>query len=407
MNPCCGWYRIITVDVGADVPIDSLLDCACDTSLILVRLNLQSYRRSELDQPALHRITSIIEWGIGRGQALIIRALYDTEGHGMVNEPNSVEMVERHMKQLGRTLLPYAAHILVCQGLLIGSWGEMHSSRFLQQKHLQRLSRAFRNATENQICFSVRQPVQWRQINDDSANPLMGIYNDALFGSTTDLGTYGSQPAEVAGDQGQWLPEEERAFIAKTASTVPFGGEVLSCEEALSPTEVVRQLALLQTTYLNCEWDAQLLEQWRQTAFLPEVGWNSLYDYIGAHLGYHLVMTDIEVKRQSLRHFFRLRIKIENKGFATVWGDAQVELVLQPWDNGEPVVLELSGCPTLHGLRPKGSVEIEARVPFLPGNVYLRILHSIERKMVHLYNQGDEDPAYGLLIGKITCSEKS
>ena len=64
------------------------------------------------------------------GKDIIFRAAYDTEGMGLKNEPQDISLIYVHLRQLGGILRKYEQNILVVQGLLIGSWGEMHSSAF-------------------------------------------------------------------------------------------------------------------------------------------------------------------------------------------------------------------------------------------------------------------------------------
>lgn len=61
---------------------------------------------------------------------MILRVCYDTEGKGMEREPQRIFVVQRHMQALGSLAERYADAILTVQGVFVGSWGEMHTSRF-------------------------------------------------------------------------------------------------------------------------------------------------------------------------------------------------------------------------------------------------------------------------------------
>lgn len=63
---------------------------------------------------------------------MILRVCYDTEGKGMEREPQRIFVVQRHMQALGSLAERYADAILTVQGVFVGSWGEMHTSRFLR-----------------------------------------------------------------------------------------------------------------------------------------------------------------------------------------------------------------------------------------------------------------------------------
>ena len=141
-------------------------------------------------------------------KGIILRIVYDTKGRGMENEPSSIKIVKSHMKQLGSIICEHMGEkkslpgkILVHQGLFVGSWGEMHGSKFLTEARMKELSDTFLEATKGSCPIAVRKPVQLRQLScqKTASSPYKThliqtsqLFNDAIFGSETDLGTYGT-----------------------------------------------------------------------------------------------------------------------------------------------------------------------------------------------------------------------
>ena len=85
-----------------------------------------------------------------------------------------------------------------------------------------------------------------------------------------------------------WDREREIAFEAPFAAKVPFGGEALAGNQD-SPEKTMEILRSLQVSYLNSVHDVNCLERWKNMpAAAGETGAETLYDWIGAHLGYRL-----------------------------------------------------------------------------------------------------------------------
>ena len=129
--PGRGWYHIYTFRLGRpeEVSLDWLPDYPGET-LALVRLDIRDYASRELDTLALDFAEQIFRAFQERKKEMILRVCYDTEGKGMEREPQRIFVVQRHMQALGSLAERYADAILTVQGVFVGSWGEMHTSRF-------------------------------------------------------------------------------------------------------------------------------------------------------------------------------------------------------------------------------------------------------------------------------------
>ena len=78
----------------------------------------------------------------------------------------------------------------------------------------------------------------------------------------------------------------------------------------------------MHITYLNSVHDQRLLEQWKTQTVRYHARQISLYDYIGLHLGYRLIIRDILWKKDKF-----LEINVENTGFADLY--EEVECLLE------------------------------------------------------------------------------
>ena len=198
-NPGCGWYHIYTFDLSKENFL--YIDCE-EEELVLLLIDIHAFRGCEqIPKEALEYFSSILTFFEQHDKGIILRIVYDIKGRGMENEPSSIKIVKSHMKQLGSIICEHMSKkeslpgkILVHQGLFVGSWGEMHGSKFLSEARMKELSDTFLEATKGSCPIAVRKPVQLRQLScqKTASNINFTLFNDAIFGSETDLGTYGT-----------------------------------------------------------------------------------------------------------------------------------------------------------------------------------------------------------------------
>lgn len=344
-NPGRGWYHIYTYTLGEDANGDLPPVLYEEETLALVLIDISAYKEQPLGDEVLTQIDRILKCFVEGGKDIILRVVYDTEGKGMEHEPSLFSQVQQHIEQLAPLLVRYSRYIFVFQGQLVGSWGEMHTSKFLSEKYLQQLSESFLSLTERTIRFAVRKPVQYRmtQPAGRTEENLIGCFDDAIFASKTHLGTFGTQDSREAGWKKPWLPEEETEFMGKLADSVPFGGEVLSGEENMTAKDTVDRLSKLHVSYLNCVHEEARLKEWKDTEYAPNI---SLYDYIGAHMGYRFVVEKAFCERKGKE--ICLTVKIANHGFACCAEEIRFLLRLQ-LESEEQIIPVDCGLGTLAG----------------------------------------------------------
>ena len=394
-DPGRGWYHVYTFQAqppadGRPVGEEVWLDDQCrQERLALVLIDIGAFQFAPLSEAALRHIGQILAFFQQQQMQMILRFAYDTRGQGAEHEPPAIGRVKAHIEQLGRAVEPYLDDILVLQGILVGSWGEMHGSRFLDDASLCGLVDALYRATQGRCFLAVRTPAQWRRIAGSGrirpkAVKRLGLFNDGIFGSPTDLGTYGSQPG--AARTGQWSRAEELDWQARRMGGVPCGGEVLSGQPLKGFRQAEEDLRRMHLCYLNSVYHPQQLEHWKRETVREPGPWQGVtgYDYIGRHLGYRFFVADVRETRAK-----KLRITIQNSGFAALHEQAgcflgvsagqagirwqQLDTDPAGWESGRETVL----------LAP---VPKEGRAP--GSRLYLQLRRSRDGRVLHFANQG-------------------
>jgi len=337
-NPARGWYQIHTFRAEQEPDFDELEWCLNKKdTLVLVLIDIGAFQDRELDEEALGRICRILDFFSERNYDCIVRAVYDHEGRAMEREPFFFSMVLCHLRQLCGILEQYSHVVFVYQGMLVGNWGEMHTSRFLQEDKLIQMAEVLRSGMGKQTFLAVRRPVYWRMLHSCAGGELqgcadgMGLFDDGMFGSESHLGTFGTQPREGAAWNTPWRREDELAFERELGRYVPNGGEVVYGEgfaDELGPERVICDLRQMQVTYLNRVYDAGLLERWREWSYPGQGVWagRSVFDFVGAHLGYRFLIQKVSVLQQRGSDLFLVEAEVENIGFAGFYQEAELRL---------------------------------------------------------------------------------
>ena len=291
----------------------------------MLRLDIGQFREKEIDRDTLLFTEMILKRFQNAKKDIILRICYDTNGNGLASEPSTLMRVMEHMNQLGPVVSTYAKSILVSQGIFIGSWGEMHSSKFMHPKQIQKLTETWWQATSGMIRIALRKPAFTRMMYaPEEKTDVYGLYNDAMLANDTDMGTFGTASREESGWTDAWCMEDELHYMHKQMTQVPLGGEVLSPQvERNISSEVISYLRKMQVSYLNSIYDPRFLDMWKEIKV--EDG-ESLYDYVGNHLGYRL-----EVKRMVWKKR-QLMFVVVNTGFAPLYDRCKARIIAKGTD---------------------------------------------------------------------------
>lgn len=337
-NPYIGWYSLYGYLLSDTQELTLPRKEEYENSspgLVLLQINLKNYADCDISSSGLHKLDELLSaWQDTKSQ-LILRFVYDWDGQNLSTEPKEVSQILRHMEQTGEIVSRYPESVFLIQGIFVGNWGEMHNTRYMDTENMTALLTHLASVTDPSIFLSVRTPAQLRTVLG-SASPLdasrafqgtlasrLGLFNDGILGSETDAGTYSSSSRESTDYSLAWSRTKELAFQNKLCSYVPNGGEVI-LESPLNDLEpAVTALSDMHVSYLNKEYDPEVLNKWKATAY-AEAGsvYNGLsgYDYISRHLGYRYVLKSSALHHSSLiSSSAKLSLTLENTGFASCY----------------------------------------------------------------------------------------
>lgn len=396
------------------------------SGITLIEVNLREFRGGEISAQGLQNLDNLLEALASVDKHLILRFLYDWEGKNMQYEPDRLDVILRHMEQISDLLKKYGNRIFLVQGLFVGNVGEMNNSKYLGTKDLQSLAvKMFESVGENTY-LSVRTPAQWRSITgisdptqvvggDGSLASRMGLFNDGMLGSRTDYGTYGVTDQAEEKPFDKWNRHEELDFQDVLCRIVPIGGEAVVDNEYNDFENALEDMKAMHVTYLNWDHDAKVLDKWKRTIVREDSCFDGMdgLTYMERHLGYRLVLRDTALDYDWKTDRLTAEVVLQNVGFAPVYREAQVRLVLYDRERGReyayildsgqdirnlaggtesPELMTLNWELPMGGL-PKGELE-----------VYFSITDVVSREMILLGNEQDPD-SLGYRIGTLWLGE--
>lgn len=402
-NPGIGWYHVYTFVLersGTRQPVEeeTWLDASCKTEeLALVLIDIGDFRTCPLSREALAHIRDILEFFRRHKKQMILRFVYDREGKAKGREPEDLDQVMEHMEQTGVILQDYVSHILVVQGIFVGNWGEMHGSAFSGEEAMCELLNCLYRAMGGNCFLAVRTPDQWRHVAAcrwlaQGLTEKLGLFNDGIFGSVTDLGTYGAE-----GGKRERL--RELGWQERHMGRTPNGGEVLLGQVPPSWGQAAGELGQMHVSYLNSVYQKELLDLWKEEQVEKAGCWQgaSGYSYIGSHLGYRFWVREAWVKKDCLY------VTVENCGFANLCQEAECFLVTEEplWDKEESSrypgyrLLDTDARTWESGCRT--TIVCQLQEEEKDGRLYLHLRRKEDHRVILFANQGAGD---SVLLGQ-------
>lgn len=419
-NPNCGFYSIygyVITDEAQDFPSEILKKMGKDEKkLALIQVNLGNYRDGAVSEQGMENVNALFQALSAYDKCYIVRFLYDWEGKGEESEPDEIETILTHIRQMGEIFANYKDIILVHQGIFVGNWGEMHGSKYLSGEDMNRLMNTLLDSAEEQIYLSVRTPQQWRMLGADEEEKRVriGLFNDGILGTDLDYGTYGTKKQEEAGIFGKWTREEELDFQETLCEHVINGGEVMN-ENPLNNLETaIEAMKTMHITYLNRDYDTEVLDKWADTIITEDgcfQGMNGL-DYMERHLGYRFFIKEAAFEYEWISDEINIELGLQNVGFAPLYRRADLTMTFYETESGECRTYPLEeDLRVLAGGNTSGQIlTIEKTVladELTAGQyeVYFSIKDVISGKQMMLANVQDADEK-GYLLGTITIEPK-
>lgn len=363
-NPYMGWYHIHgyylseSKDYSAeDIAADN---SETDTRLALVEINLKDYRSQALSDHALASISNILSGYSQTNKQVILRFMYDWQGKATSSEPDSIEQILEHMDQVCSIVNTYADTVYIMQGIFVGNTGEMNNSNYMDTDSMCTLMERLYQDLDSSIYLSVRTPQQYRILNEtvhalteetaytDTLAARIGLFNDGLLGSNTDLGTYNtmaiSMPIADTDYDKKWDRAQELTYQNELCDYVPNGGEVV-LDTSLSDFEnALIDLQTMHISYLDIDYDTTVLDKWASSTYNGADHFQgcSGYDYITAHMGYRYVIDGSKLTEPTLFGTTTdLAIYITNTGFSSNYMPTDCTLTLVNTDTREELPISI------------------------------------------------------------------
>lgn len=356
-NPYQGWYHMYGYILSDSLPVapetvqSNIASSKADGhQLALLEINLYNYPQSELSSGALEQLEMIISSWEKSSIHMIVRFLYDWSGNAHLSEPKTEGLILRHMDQAAEIINRHAPGIYILQGIFIGNYGEMHGSDHLTGSSIRDFTEHLAEITDPSIYLAVRTPQHWRTVTqsfdpltaetawNSSAPARLGLFNDGMLGSDTDLNTYGSTKdnvlpaAKAAADYSvKGSRAEELDFQDLLCAFVPNGGETVISNSYNDFNTAVTTLKKMHVSYLNSDYDTEVLEKWKLSVYRGDDcydGMNGL-DYMGRHLGYRYTVTGSSIAYGSdKKEPPAIQLTIANNGFSACYRPMTAEIIL-------------------------------------------------------------------------------
>lgn len=311
---------------------------------------LDHFRESAIDAPTLTHIDSQFDLVRDAGLKVIVRFGY-TFPDFVFEDPSEVpdatlERTLAHMDQIAPIIQDNSDVIAFVEAGWIGPWGEWHSS-FNEHVVLgdngvndvmpsaEAILDRWLDILPPSRSVALRTPGYKRQIFGNT--PLdattaysgtdpsrVGAHNDCFLSSTTDTGTYSTDPAIRAEERAYWSADSQ--FTVMSGETCPNTEPTLiECEYALD------ELAYMRWSSLNASWYVPIIEGWETQGCLDE---------IKTRLGYRFVMADLSSPTHAVAgQVLQLKLNLSNVGFAAPYNPRDVRVILR---DGEGQVWSLT-----------------------------------------------------------------
>lgn len=418
-NPYMGFYHIYgyTLKDEAvyatpdDVPNVPAPEDRPQERLVQVQINLRAFREKPLTDTALSQLDLILSAWCSTDYSLLLRFIYDWDGRGLDSEPEDISIILQHMEQTAPIYNRYDTHILSLQGLFTGNYGEMNNTHYGSTESMQQLAAKLAETASPSIYLAVRTPNQWRSITGADSyqelvsmpdNPYLnrlGLYNDGMFGTEADTGTYTDRSRA-----------EEISFQNELCRTVPNGGEAIIENPFNDLDNAIADMRQMHVSYLNSAYDPAVLNKWKTTPYTGSDPYNGEvgYDYIRDHMGYRFVLRSTEVVRDYVLMQPVLRIAIENVGFAQSYRGFSFHLTLLNTETGETILVSPEEDSTCLASSETTVLEIPLEIDFYPEGDYELYWQTMDDTFDEAIRYGNSLPLtdYGYLLGTLSIGDR-
>jgi len=318
VNPSRGFY--VQFDSGNLDRLDELNDLG--VSLVFLAYDLNEYVDKEISQKKLDELSNAFKMIRAHGLKTIFRAAYGFRDAKEFSDPNSIEVIKMHLNQISPILKENADVLLTVQAGFLGQWGEWHHSNLGEdqgkptERIINELLVALCEAVPSPISIAIRRPSFIRMINPELVDlSRIAFHNDALLSTDTDMGTY---------DLENSTREEELEYFSSRNYPIANGGEMPNLSSYTEPTRVVYEFSKLDLTYLNLNYNKEVLDYWATTLYEDK----PFIELIQRKLGYRLfIQTAVLPSRIKSNQTVEIELTLMNSGFSAIALPYRVELI--------------------------------------------------------------------------------
>lgn len=286
-------------------------------TLVLLTMHLKDYIYAPIASEELDALTYFLQEARRQHIMVIFRAAYLWGEPG--KEP-ALSLVKEHVKQLSAVLNVYKDVVFVVQTGMVGLWGEWHSSVYLKDEETARqeaiqIVKWWQECLDESILLNLRTPYYISMAIEEGCDASrLGLHNDALLATDTDLGTYFDREGELA-----WC----EVHLDGMAN----GGEMPYVSKYTEVSNVQKEFEQLSITYLNAYYNTEVLETWKEESYNGE---NAL-SYIEKRLGYRYYVKNITVNKKiyPFSKYLNIQVELGNRGFSSVVERFHLYLVIE------------------------------------------------------------------------------
>lgn len=415
-NPYCGFYHIYgyvlkdeTVYASVeDVPfIPNPETTQTEEQLVQIQINLCRFADEPIPELALEQLNLILDAWSRTEYSILLRFFYDWDGYAMEAEPDSIELIMQHMEQVANVYNQYADSIFMVQGLSTGNTGEMHNTNYGDKEDLKTLGDQLVRVSDPSIFLSVRTPHQWRcvtgvesyeeleALTDSPYLGRLGLFNDGMFGSESDTGTYMTRSRE-----------EELQFQNVLCNTVPNGGEAIIDNPFNDLENAIRDMRTMHVSYLNSVHDASVMTKWQTCTYDGNDVFHGLsgFEYIRRHLGYRYIIRSTELTTDPDSQTADLSLSIENTGFSISYRTFSFLLTLVNTETGETFSITPEETSTCLQSSETTTLTIFLDIPSYLSGTYELYWQTTDNTSGKIIRYGNDMPLtkYGYSLGTLT-----
>lgn len=292
-------------------------------TLLFVESDLREFKERDLSPEKLTEIKEALTVARREGLKVIFRAAYGFTGRDYRADPKDLNRILGHIRQISAILSEQADVVCGVQAGMLGPWGEWHGSNWGDPPSLEaRRSVLFGwlDALPTAIMVDIRRPMFIRDIyaTEPGGSTLTaetaysgsrlsrtGFHDDSFLSLPSDSGTFVEEG---------WDRQRELEWCNQHGRFTPSGGETVPTSAPTPIMQVVREMALFHTSYLNIAYHKGTLEGWKKTEYQGENG----FQHVARRLGYRFVAQRLRYASEvKAGEGVRFELTLSNVGFAS------------------------------------------------------------------------------------------